>query len=131
MSLILFGQFHGDSFSPVQHAVLRVQQRLVTSGGAGAEGKEQRCRLVIASSQVGCLLGKGGSIMSEMRKQSNAFIRILARDKDPIPDGLEQEEEVIQVLLVFLFFSVLSSCYYKQVCTWHLALPASIWHLRT
>ncbi|XP_078174482.1 RNA-binding KH domain-containing protein RCF3-like isoform X2 [Carex rostrata] len=89
--------FHGDSFSPVQHAVLRVQQRLVTSGGAGAEGKEQRCRLVIASSQVGCLLGKGGSIMSEMRKQSNAFIRILARDKDPIPDGLEQEEEVIQI----------------------------------
>jgi poly(rC)-binding protein 3/4 len=95
--VILSGQFRGDSVSPVQHAMLRVQHRLVASGGAGAESKEQQCRLVIASSQVGCLLGKGGSIMAGMRKLSGAFIRIMARDKDPIPDGLEQDEEVIQV----------------------------------
>ncbi|KAJ1685026.1 hypothetical protein LUZ63_016416 [Rhynchospora breviuscula] len=94
---VLSGQFHGDSFSPIQHAVLRVHHRLVLSSGVGAETREQQCRLVIASSQVGCLLGKGGSIMAEMRKSSGAFIRIMARGKDPIPDGIGQDEEAIQI----------------------------------
>nr|DAD27799.1 TPA_asm: hypothetical protein HUJ06_029267 [Nelumbo nucifera] len=40
-------------------------------------------RLLVLSSQVGCLLGKGGSVVKQMSAESGAQIRILPRDKLP------------------------------------------------
>ena len=52
-------------------------------------------RLLISSNQIGCLLGKGGSIIAEMRKSSRANIRIWG--KDQIPNCALEDEEVVQV----------------------------------
>jgi hypothetical protein len=53
------------------------------------------CRLIVSGNQVGCVLGKGGSIIAEMRKLSGAFIVVLSKDK--IPRGVPEHDEVIQV----------------------------------
>ncbi|RZR71058.1 hypothetical protein BHM03_00003264 [Ensete ventricosum] len=52
-------------------------------------------RLLVTSNQTGCLLGKGGSIIAEMRKLSGAHIRILG--KEQIPKGVPENDEVVQI----------------------------------
>ncbi|XP_008783181.2 RNA-binding KH domain-containing protein RCF3-like [Phoenix dactylifera] len=83
-----------DRISPVQDAVLRVQHRIVM---AVPDNKENALlsRLLVASNQTGCLLGKGGAIIAEMRKLSGAHIRILG--KDQIPKGVPENDEVVQI----------------------------------
>lgn len=60
-------------------------------------------RLLVSSTQIGCLLGKGGAIIAEMRKLSGAHIRILG--KDQIPKCASENEEVVQV------------CFYVYLCS--------------
>ncbi|PUZ58868.1 hypothetical protein GQ55_5G541800 [Panicum hallii var. hallii] len=83
----------GDGISPAQNAILHVQRKLMlpTSDKEGPA----ICRLIVSPNQVGCLLGKGGSIMAEMRKLSGAFIVVLSKDK--IPRGVPEDDEVIQI----------------------------------
>lgn len=78
----------------MQDAVLRVQTRIMR---AAPDNKEQTvmARLLVSSNQIGCLLGKGGAIIAEMRKLSRAHIRILG--KDQIPKCALEDEEVVQV----------------------------------
>lgn len=78
----------------MQDAVLRVQTRIVR---AIPDDKDQAvlARLLVSSNQIGCLLGKGGSIIAEMRKLSRAHIRILG--KEQIPKCALEDEEVVQV----------------------------------
>lgn len=93
--IVVSGPAHPDDrISPVQDAVLRVQTRIVR---AVPDNKEQSifARLLVSSNQIGCLLGKGGSIISEMRKLSRAHIRILG--KDQIPKCALEDEEVVQI----------------------------------
>lgn len=45
--------------------------------------------------QVGCLLGKGGSIIQDLRRQSTAQIRIMPRDT--IPKCARATDELVQV----------------------------------
>ncbi|KAL6176704.1 hypothetical protein ACLB2K_053337 [Fragaria x ananassa] len=95
--IIVYGPAHPDDrISALQDAVLRVHDRIVR---AVPITKEQpvpaTARLLISSNQIGCLLGKGGAIITEMRKSSHANIRILG--KDQIPKCVSDEEEVIQM----------------------------------
>lgn len=78
----------------MQEAVFRVQNRIAK---AVPDGKEHTilARFLVSSNQIGCLLGKGGSIITEMRKKSGAHIRILGKDK--VPKCASEDEEVIQV----------------------------------
>lgn len=48
------------------------------------------------SGQVGCLLGKGGSVIKQMSAESGAQIRILPRDKLPI--CASPSDELVQVI---------------------------------
>jgi poly(rC)-binding protein 2/3/4 len=52
-------------------------------------------RVIVSSNNVGCLLGKGGCIIAEMRHLSGAHIRMLGKDKGP--KCVSEEDEVIQV----------------------------------
>ena len=90
-------QHPNDRISAVQDAVLRVQARIAR---AAPDSKEQSvtARLLVSSSQIGCLLGKGGSIIAEMRKFSGAHIRVLA--KDQIPKCASEDEEVVHVCVI-------------------------------
>lgn len=83
----------GDGISPAQNAILHVQRKLMLPA-SDKEGPAM-CRLIVSPNQVGCLLGKGGSIITEMRKLSGAFIVVLSKDK--IPMGVPEDDEVIQI----------------------------------
>ncbi|CAO2209311.1 unnamed protein product [Urochloa humidicola] len=84
----------GDGISPAQNAILHVQRKLTLPTSDKKEDPPM-CRLIVSPNQVGCLLGKGGSIISEMRKLSGAFIVVLSKDK--IPMGVPEDDEVIQI----------------------------------
>ncbi|XP_077216697.1 RNA-binding KH domain-containing protein [Tasmannia lanceolata] len=97
--------------SPAQRALVRVfermlkvdEERLGVLGGDGEEGEEKEgsaglvvCRLLAYSSQVGCVLGKGGKIVEKIRQESGAQVRIIA--KDQIPACAAPGDEVIQII---------------------------------
>lgn len=82
----------------MQDAVLRVQTRISRAAPDSTE-QSVMARLLVSSNQIGCLLGKGGSIIAEMRKLSRAHIRILG--KDQIPKCASEDEEVVQVRFNF------------------------------
>lgn len=52
-------------------------------------------RLLVPINQIGCILGKGGSIIAELRKATGANIRILP--KDTLPRCAQEIDELIQV----------------------------------
>ncbi|XP_077216677.1 KH domain-containing protein HEN4-like [Tasmannia lanceolata] len=88
-------------FSPAQNAVIRVFLRSVEAGmekelGLGSDkGASVCCRLLVVANHVGCLMGKGGTIISEMRKASGAGIRIIGRDD--VPKCASDKDEVVQI----------------------------------
>ncbi|CAN6678807.1 unnamed protein product [Malus baccata var. baccata] len=93
--IVISGPAHPDDrISPVQDAVIRVQSRIFR---AVPNSKEQSmmARLLVSSNQIGCLLGKGGTIIAEMRKLSRAHIRIMG--KDQILRCASVDEEVVQI----------------------------------
>ncbi|PON68318.1 Polyribonucleotide nucleotidyltransferase [Parasponia andersonii] len=94
-----------DRVSAVQDAALRVQTRIVR---AAPDSKEQgvTARILVSSNQIGCLLGKGGSIIAEMRKLSRAHIRILG--KDQIPKCASEDEEVVQSKDINAYYGLLN-----------------------
>ena len=52
-------------------------------------------RILVRSSQIGCLLGKGGQIITEMRRTSRANIRI--PPKEELPRCADEGSELVQV----------------------------------
>lgn len=60
-------------------------------------------RLLVHSQQIGCLLGKGGAIISEMRRATGANIRIFL--KEHVPKCAQPNDEVVQVHFTFSFSS--------------------------
>lgn len=74
-------------------------QRKITPPTSNKEGPAIS-RLIVSPNQVGCLLGKGGSIIAEMRKLSKAHIIVLSKDK--IPRGVQEIDEVVQVCFCWI-----------------------------
>lgn len=98
--------------SPAQDAVMRVHTRLADAGID--KGPTVSARLLVPAQQIGCLMGKGGTIIAEMRKETGASIRIFF--KEQIPKCAQPNDEVVQVQKSFelsiLFVSfVLRSLY--------------------
>lgn len=83
-----------DNISPAQEALLHVQSRIADLGPD--EDAVITSRLLVPSSQVGCLLGKGGSIIAEMRRSTRANIRILG--KDELPKCALSSDELVQIV---------------------------------
>lgn len=91
--------------SPAQEALIRVFDRVLevdaeTDGGA-APGSVS-CRLLVASGQVGCVMGKGGKVIERIRKGTGAKIKVLPGEQLPL--CAEPTDEVIQVMAPFSFF---------------------------
>ncbi|KAK4734725.1 hypothetical protein R3W88_008986 [Solanum pinnatisectum] len=106
-------------FSPAQEALLMIHERILDSdsggggGGGGYNGgmdveEEFRMRgvsgnnravtrLVVTRMHVGCLLGKGGKIIEQMRIETKTHIRILPRDHS-LPRCVSMSEEIVQVV---------------------------------
>ncbi|XP_057967697.1 KH domain-containing protein HEN4 [Malania oleifera] len=80
--------------SPAQDAVIRVHCRIAEVGFE--PGAAVVARLLVHAQQIGCLLGKGGFIIAEMRRATGASIRIFAKEQVPKSGALN--DEVVQVI---------------------------------
>ncbi|XP_051138385.1 RNA-binding KH domain-containing protein RCF3 [Andrographis paniculata] len=104
------------SFSPAQEALFLIHERILESemgayggygedeaeeygnrGGGGGGGGRVVTRLVVSRMHVGCLLGKGGKIIEQMRMETKTHIRILPRDHT-LPRCVAMSEEIVQVV---------------------------------
>ncbi|KAK9740542.1 hypothetical protein RND81_03G043300 [Saponaria officinalis] len=93
--VVVSGPAHpDDKLSVVQDAVLRILNRIAKPISDSKE-KGITAKFLVHSNQIGCLLGKGGSVIAEMRKVTGAFISILG--KDQLPKSSSEDEEVVQV----------------------------------
>ena len=101
LTINCFLQNPDEPVSAPQDAVLRVQTMIIR---AAPENKEQgpTGKIIISSNQIGCVLGKGGAVISEMRKSTGAYIRILG--KDQTPQYAARNEEVVQVWCTLLSY---------------------------
>ncbi|KAG7994885.1 hypothetical protein I3843_01G081300 [Carya illinoinensis] len=86
-----------EGCSPAQQALLRIFDRMVRVSGDEKEKLKENdrewdglnsrevfsCRLLVASSQVGCVLGRGGKIVEKIRHESGAQVRVLSKDHLP------------------------------------------------
>lgn len=52
-------------------------------------------RLLVPSSKVGCILGQGGNVINEMRKRTQADIRVFS--KEDKPKCASDDEELVQI----------------------------------
>ncbi|KAK9077164.1 hypothetical protein SSX86_005500 [Deinandra increscens subsp. villosa] len=98
--------------SPAQNAVIRVFSRSVETAyekglDSPSSGTPISARLVIPHYQTGCLLGKGGSIIEDMRKVTGAFIKIVKGNNFP---GCTSEDDEV-VLMTGEFVNVRDALY--------------------
>ncbi|XP_004290406.1 PREDICTED: poly(rC)-binding protein 3-like [Fragaria vesca subsp. vesca] len=104
-------------YSPAQKAVVLVFSRSVEAGiekgqDSSSKGSPLVARLVVPTSQVGCLLGKGGVIVSEIRKVTSTGIRIIRGDQ--VPKCASENDQVVQVNLQFQeYFSNVQDALYN------------------
>ncbi|KAI5060829.1 hypothetical protein GOP47_0023334 [Adiantum capillus-veneris] len=83
--------------SPTIEAVIQVFRRLAEMQmDKDVDNKSFSLRLLVPSNQIGCLLGKGGSIVTEMRKLTKANIRISPKD-EPCKCA-EENDELVQIM---------------------------------
>eukprot|EP00249_Psilotum_nudum_P020190 c27596_g1_i3 orf=979-2661(+) len=86
---------------PAQEALFRVHNKIVDLEGGGSEEDDDEppkpvsARLLVPNSQIGSLLGKGGKVIEQMRKDSGAQIRILP--KNQLPACATPNDELVQV----------------------------------
>ncbi|KAF0930739.1 hypothetical protein E2562_034931 [Oryza meyeriana var. granulata] len=80
-----------DPVSPTIEALILLHSKV----SAPAENRHLITRLVVPSNKVGCILGEGGKVITEMRRRTGAEIRVYSKaDK---PKYLSFDEELVQV----------------------------------
>ncbi|CAI0448581.1 unnamed protein product [Linum tenue] len=89
-------------YSAAQKAAVLVFTRIVDAGiekrlEGSLNGSSVTARMVVSTNQVGCLLGKGGVIISEMCKVTGASIRVLGRGQQ-LPMCVPKSDQVVQVI---------------------------------
>ncbi|XP_047315160.1 KH domain-containing protein HEN4-like isoform X2 [Impatiens glandulifera] len=80
-------------YSPAQNAVLLVFSRCTEV--VWEKGSQVSARLVVRRNNVGCLMGKGGSIVSDIRRLTGAGIHILRADQ--MPNCVSESDQVVQI----------------------------------
>ncbi|KAK9846344.1 hypothetical protein WJX81_001971 [Elliptochloris bilobata] len=84
-----------------QEALLMVHKRVIDGEEQGALGPHgiplsNLSRLLICQSQAGCLIGKGGAIIKEIRDASGANLKILTPDE--LPPCALANDRVVQIV---------------------------------
>ncbi|KAJ0987434.1 hypothetical protein J5N97_005790 [Dioscorea zingiberensis] len=88
-------EFFDDPMSPTMGAVLRLQPRCSEKTERESGEPSYTTRLLVPTSRIGCLIGKGGSIISDMRRATRANIRILS--KENLPKVASEDDEMVQI----------------------------------
>lgn len=85
--------------SKAQQALLRVFERILEVA-AETDGNEigvgmVSCRVLAEKSQAGSVIGKGGKVVEQIRKETGCQIKVLA---DKLPACANTGEEMIEVI---------------------------------
>ncbi|XP_054777693.1 LOW QUALITY PROTEIN: KH domain-containing protein HEN4-like [Prosopis cineraria] len=102
---ITASESHEARYSPAQKAVVLVFSKSVEAGSENGldpgynRGSSVTARILVPTNQVGCLLGKGGAIVSEMRKKTGTSIRVIGTDQ--VPKCASDNDQVVQISGVF------------------------------
>lgn len=125
LNIFKFGavQFFEDTLSATIEAVVRLQPRCSEKIERDSGLISFTTRLLVPTSRIGCLIGKGGSIITEMRRLTKANIRILP--KENLPKIASEDDEMVQVKSKLKPLHV-----YSEICPVYLAsflflLPSS------
>ncbi|KAL5759485.1 hypothetical protein ACOSP7_018009 [Xanthoceras sorbifolium] len=81
--------------SPTITAALRLQPRCSEKVERESGDSVITTRILVPSSQIGCLIGRGGAIISEMRTATRASIRIFSNEN--LPKVAYEDEEMVQI----------------------------------
>lgn len=92
---ILAMEVFEDRFSPTIEAAVRLQPRCSEKLERDSGLVSYTTRLLVPSSRIGCLIGKGGAIITDMRKLTKASIRILP--KEDLPKVASKDDEMVQI----------------------------------
>ncbi|ESQ41498.1 hypothetical protein EUTSA_v10013173mg [Eutrema salsugineum] len=84
-----------DAYSPAIEAAMRLQPKCSDKVERDSGLVSFTTRLLVPSSRIGCLLGKGGAIISEMRRMTKANIRVLG--KENLPKVASEDDEMVQI----------------------------------
>ncbi|KAJ4973303.1 hypothetical protein NE237_006477 [Protea cynaroides] len=87
-------EFFEDPISPTIDAAVRLQPKCSEKSDKESDSSVTT-RLLVPISRIGCLIGKGGSIITEMRKLTKANIRILS--KENLPKVASEDDEMVQI----------------------------------
>ncbi|XAR71256.1 hypothetical protein NMG60_11028437 [Bertholletia excelsa] len=88
-------EFFEDAFSPTIEAAVRLQPRCSEKVERDSGLISFTTRLLVPTSRIGCLIGKGGAIITEMRRTTKANIRILS--KEDLPMVAAEDDEMVQI----------------------------------
>jgi len=84
-----------DGLAPMisaQVALFRVYRCIVESGG---NDTPLPFRLLVQTSQIGCLIGKGGSIIKQIRSETGATVRVLP--SSALPACANDDDELLEI----------------------------------
>ncbi|XP_021721418.1 KH domain-containing protein At4g18375-like [Chenopodium quinoa] len=88
-------EYFEDQVSPTIEAARRLQPRCSEKIERDSGIVAFTTRLLVPSTRIGCLIGRGGAIITEMRNITKANIRILS--KDDLPKVAADDEEMVQI----------------------------------
>ncbi|XVF86209.1 hypothetical protein PTKIN_Ptkin18bG0021800 [Pterospermum kingtungense] len=92
--VVISAREHAEQrYSPAQDAIIRVHSRIAEIGFE--PGSAVVACLLVHSQQIGYLLGKGGHIVTEMRRATGASIRVFSKEQLTKCAG-SQNDEVVQ-----------------------------------
>ncbi|KAG6515441.1 KH domain-containing protein HEN4-like [Zingiber officinale] len=80
-----------ETRSPTIEAALQIQNKT----SSNSDDDAITTRLLVPSSKVGCILGQGGDVITEMRRRTRADIRVYS--KDDKPKYTSANEELVQI----------------------------------
>ncbi|KAI5679002.1 hypothetical protein M9H77_09952 [Catharanthus roseus] len=84
-----------EETSPTIDAAMRLQPRCSEKNENESDDPIITTRLLVPSSKIGCLIGKGGAVISEMRSATRATIRIFSDEN--IPKVASADDEMVQI----------------------------------
>lgn len=89
---------------PAHDALFKVHDRVVdeVDDDKFDEVIQVTARLLVSSDQIGCVIGKGGQVVQNIRTDTGAQIRIM-KDRN-MPTCALASDELLQVIIVSLFF---------------------------
>ncbi|KAI0502705.1 hypothetical protein KFK09_017662 [Dendrobium nobile] len=94
MVLISAKEFMGISNSPTINAATHLQPSCSRKLESGCEGPSYVTRLLVLRSQVGGLIGKGGFVIKEMRRTTQASISIV---ENSLPTVASVDDALVQI----------------------------------